>query len=531
MRSIWKTIIGSELILLSLILALAPLSACAGDIGTSFSVGMISVKTTVLNPLLALERDFQSLHSLIYESLITLDDNYQPQPCLALDWKTNDGITWTFTLRDDAVFSDGTTLDAYDVAATVNEIIRLAKDDTAENKGVYASMRYTVVKAQANDAKTVVITSARGYYGFLYAMTFPVLKQEEVQAEYPVGSGPYRAVSFSPGNFLYLSVNEFWREEAPHVSEINAFFFATNKELTNAYEYNRVDAIITRSVTTAQYRTGVNALNMDYRTRQLEVLLFNLKAYELEDVRVRKAIRYAIDPDALSENAYYGMTSRTDTMFPANTWMYYDASGADGEAYFTYNLERANQLLTEAGWTDSDGDGKRDMIRDGKKVNLSLRLWVYEEAENSVRVETANAIRDQLAKAGIEIRVFTLSFGLARERLQAGNFDLCLAAFQMDSVPDPGFLLYGPNTGNYGRYKSEKMNSLISDLRKCRVDIKDGPDFKELLNEIQAEFARDCPFVCLYFRGGAVLTRMVYTSVRDVREPEVLKGIEKMGLR
>ena len=335
----------------------------------------------------------------------------------------------------------------------------------------------------------------------------------------------------SPGNFLYLSANEYWRGEEPFVSEINAFFFATNKELTNAYEYNRVDAIITRSVTTAQYRTGVNALNMDYRTRQLEVLLFNLKAYELEDVRVRKAIRYAIDPDALSENAYYGMTSRTDTMFPSNTWMYYDASGADGEAYFTYNLERANQLLTEAGWTDSDGDGKRDMIRDGKKVNLSLRLWVYEEAENSVRVETANAIRGQLAKAGIEVRVFTLSFGLARERLQAGNFDLCMAAFQMDSVPDPGFLLYGPNTGNYGRYKSEKMNSLISDLRKCRVDIKDGPDFKELLNEIQAEFARDCPFVCLYFRGGAVLTRMVYTSVRDVREPEVLKGIEKMGLK
>ena len=509
-------------------LAFSPLSACAGDLGASFTVGMISVKTTVLNPLLALERDFQSLHSLIYESLITLDDDYRPQPNLALDWHTNDGITWTFTIREDAVFSDGSTLDAYDVAATVNEIIRLAKDDTADNKGVYASMRYTVVKAQANDAKTVVITSARPYYGFLFAMTFPVLKQEEVQADYPVGSGPYRAVSFSPGNFLYLSANEYWRGEEPHVQEINAFFFATNKELTNAYEYNRVDAIITRSVTTAQYRTGVNALNLDYRTRQLEVLLFNLKAYELEDIRVRKAIRYALDPDALSQNAYYGMTSRTDTMFPANSWMYYDASEADGEAYFTYNLDKANELLTEAGWTDTDGDQIRDMVREGKKVNLSLRLWVYEEAENSVRVETANAIKDQLAKAGIEVRVSTLSFGLAKERLQAGNFDLCLAAFQMDSVPDPGFLLYGPNTGNYGRYRSETMNNLITQLRKSRDE--SGTEYKQLLNEIQAEFARDCPFVCLYFRGGAVLTRMVYTNVRDVREPEVLKGIETMGL-
>ena len=531
MRSIWKTIIRIDLFVLVLLTALSPLSAGAADIGSSFTVGMISVKTTVLNPLLALERDFQSLHSLIYESLITLDDEYKPQPCLALDWKTNDGITWTFTLREDAKFSDGSTVDAYDVAATVNEIIRLAKDDTADNKGVYASMRYNVVKAQANDAKTVIITSARPYYGFLYAMTFPVLKQEEVQADYPVGSGPYRAVSFSPGNFLYLSANEFWREEEPRVTEINAFFFATNKELTNAYEYNRVDAIVTRSVTTAQYRTGVNALNMDYRTRQLEVLLFNLKAYELEDVRVRKAIRYAIDPDALAQNAYYGMTSRTDTMFPADTWMYYDASEADGEPYFSYSLDRADKLLTEAGWTDTDDDGIRDMIREGKKVNLHLRLWVYEEAENSVRVETANAIRDQLAKAGIEVKVTTISFGLAKERLQAGNFDLCLAAFQMDSVPDPGFLLYGPNTGNYGRYRSETMNSLITELRKCREDLKEGNKYQELLAQIQAEFARDCPFVCLYFRGGAVLTRMVYTSFRDVREPEVLRGIESIGLK
>ena len=143
-------------------------------------------------------------------------------------------------------------------------------------------------------------------------------------------------------------------------------------------------------------------------------------------------------------------------------------------------------------------------------------------------METANAIRDQLSKAGIEVRVTTLSFGLTRERLQAGNFDLCLAAFQMDSVPDPGFLLYGPNTGNYGRYKSETMNNLITELRKCRNE--KGTEYKQLLNEIQAEFARDCPFVCLYFRGGAVLTRMLYTNVRDVREPEVLKGIESIGL-
>ncbi len=490
---------------------------------------MISVKTNYLNPLWALERDFQSLHSLMYESLIRLNDNYEPEPYIALDWdKSNDCKSWTFRLRDDVFFSDGTKLTAYDVAATLNEIIRLAKDENAENHGVYASMRYVVSSATANDEKTVVITASRPYYGVIYAMTFPILKASEVQYEYPIGSGPYRADVFSPANYLYLSYNEHWWGEEPQVKNINAFFTATNRDLTADYEYNRVDAIITRSVTTAQYRGGVTSVNTDYRTRQLETLLLNMKSYELEDVRVRYAIRYALDPDALSNNAYYGMTARTDVVYPRGLWMNYssDENYSHLDEYFTYNLEKANRLLDEAGWIDTNGDGIRDIMREAKLVNLSLRLWVYEEAENSVRVETANQIRDQLAKAGIEVRVYLVSFALAKERLQAGNFDLCLAAFQMDPVPDPGFLLYGPNTGNYGRYKTNEMNDLINSLRKCT----DQASYRDTLHRIDEQFAKDCPFICLYYRGGAVLTRKLYTNVRDIREPEVLKGIEMIGV-
>ena len=492
----------------------------------TFEVGMISVKTVYLNPLWALERDFQSLHSLMYESLIRLNDDYEPEPYIAKKWEASKNCkNWTFWLRDDVYFSDGTKLTAYDVAATINEIIRLAKDETAENHGVYASMRYIISSAQANDALTLVVNAARPYYGVIYAMNFPILKADEVQFEYPIGSGPYRADAFSPANYLYLSYNEHWWGEEPQVRNINAFFSATNRDLTADYEYNRVDAIITRSVTTAQYRGGVTSVNIDYRTRQLETLLMNMNSYELEDIRVRYAIRYALDPDAISNNAYYGMTARTDTPFPRGTWMYYDPSDDDGEDYFTYNLEKAKRLLDEAGWIDTNEDGVRDMTREGKRVDLSLRLWVYEEAENSVRVETANQIRDQLAKAGITVRVYLVSFALAKERLQAGNFDLCLAAYQMDSVPDPGFLLYGPNTGNYGRYRNEQMNSLITELRKCDNQFS----YRQKLREIQSLFAKDCPFICLYYRGGAVLTRRLYTNVRDIREPEVLKGIESIG--
>lgn len=522
MRSIWKTITRISALLLALCLLFS--AACAEEIDDSLTVGMISVKTQRLNPLLAVERDFQSLTGLIYESLVTINDDYNPEPCLAT-WKTDDCTNWTFTLKDDVYFSDGTALTAYDVAATVNEILRLAADTTAENKGVYSSLKYLIKKVSANDAKTVVIQADRPYYGFIYGMTFPILKADEVAADNPVGSGPYVADAFSPGAYLYLTANPNWWGDAPSVREINALFEKTNRDLTASFEYNRVDAIITRSVTAAQYRAGVSSVNIDYRTRQLETLLINLKAYPLENLNIRKAIRYAINVDNLANGAYYGMVSRTDTPLPMGTWMYDDGTVVLGEDMFEYNQDKARALLKQEGWEDSDGDGVLDTVKDGAKKNLHLALYVYEEAENSVRVETANQIRDMLADVGIEVKVTTMSYAGVKEKLSAGSFDLCLAAFQTDSVPDPGFLLIGPNVANYGRYKSTEMNDLFKSLRKAQSK----EEFAGYLHQIQAVFAKDCPFICLFYRGGAVLTRKVYTNVRDIREPEVLKGIESIG--
>ena len=102
---------------------------------------------------------------------------------------------------------------------------------------------------------------------------------------------------------------------------------------------------------------------------------------------------------------------------------------------------------------------------------------------------------------------------------------MAIAAFQMDAVPDPGFLLMSGNTGNYVSYKSSAMDNLFKSFRAA----KEFDTFQSLLWQIQDQFAEDCPFVCMYYRNGALLTRKVFTTVRDVREPEILRGIEGIG--
>jgi peptide/nickel transport system substrate-binding protein len=507
---------ATKALFLAFIIFVMPLSSFAEEDEVDLSIGIISVATQFLNPFIAVEREIMSLTNLIYEGLVSLDDDLAPQPNLCKSWEhSSDGGTWYFYLRENIFFSDGTPLTANDVVASAKTIIELAKSD-AENKGAYASLRYIINDIQANDNLTVVVKTGRKSYGFLYAMNFPVVKASDVHAEFPIGTGPYVVSRFEPKDFVILSANSSWWRGKPAVRSIMAIFHVANRELVSSFEYNRVDAIITRSLTAAQYRSSSRSLNLSYRTRQLETLLMNNNARELKDVRVRKAIRAAINIPEILNTVYMDMAQRTDTPLIPGTWAYNDMPEK-----FQFNPELSKQLLTEAGWEDSDGDGIRDTVIDGKKANLSLRFIVYEEPDNSVRMMAANAITSMLLQVGIEARMDLLSFPEASARLRASNFDLALASYNMDTVPDPGFLLMERNTGNYSRYASKEMDSLFSDLRSEL----DKDKYRNILLDIQSLFADDCPFMCLYYRKGAILTRVMFTDARDIREPEVLRGI------
>ena len=130
-------------------------------------------------------------------------------------------------------------------------------------------------------------------------------------------------------------------------------------------------------------------------------------------------------------------------------------------------------------------------------------------------------IAEQLSQVGIACKVEPMTMANVKEKLSAGSFDLALVSFSMDVCPDPGFLLTRGNAGNYVRYKSDRMTTLCNDLRKQTSQ----ESFRQKLMEIQALFAEDCPFLCLYYRKGYVITRYMYTTCRDVREYELLRGI------
>ena len=463
-----------------------------------------------------------SIYNLVYESLIVIDDDYLPQGGLAESWEeAGAGKTWTFHLRKDLCFSDGTPLTAYDVVASATYLLDKANDENVKDHGFYGNIKYFISSISAKDDQTVIIRAKRKYFGLLYALNFPVVPASQVTEDQPLGSGPYVVDQFVAGSYMQLSANKNWWKAQPRVQKIMVSFSDTPSKVVEDYEYARVDAVFTRSIASAQYRTGTSSLSLSYRTNQLECLFMNNSSGELT-LNVRRAIRYVVDKSRIISSVYSGMVTPTNFPFYPGTWMYNDAL----DSQFTRNVEEARRLLEEDGWEDSDENGILDrMTSTGKSANLHLRFYVYEEPDNDVRVETANLIASMLAEVGIECKIENMTMANLQDKLSAGSFDLALVAFAMDPAPDPGFLLMRGNTGNYNRYKSAKMTELCEELRTQTA--QDG--YRQKLMEIQALFAEDCPFICLYYRMGNVLSRYMYTTCRDVREYELLRGIDSFN--
>jgi len=508
----------------ALVLCLAlPGCALATNVEDSLTVGIVSTKTTYLDPLNPIERDFASLYDICYDGLITINDDYRPEGDLCERWEvTNAGKTWTFHLRENVTFSDGSLLTANDVVATTQYILSQANDESAEDHGYYANLSYFVDSVKAIDESTVQIKAKRAYYGTLYALTYPILPANALGTVNPPGTGAYVFTAFEPQDYVWLTANTNWWQTQPQVKEIMVLCHQTAKDAMSSYEYARVDTMFTRSTSAAQYKSGTSAVAIDSRTRQLEVLYLNHNEQALKSVNARKAVLHAINIDQIVSQIYMGMVSRTNTPLINGTWLYDDSYGD-----YSYNPELAKQLLAQDGWIDLDDDGVLDRVVEGKEdpQRLHLRIYVYEEPDNDVRVETANAIADMLEAIGASVTVTTMTYQETAEKLSAHSFDIVLCSVNMDPVPDPGFMLSSGNTMNYGRYNNKEMTNLITTLRKQYEPYA----YAQTLKDIQRVFAQDCPFICLFYRNGAVLSRRMYTIARDIRELELLRGIEDFG--
>jgi peptide/nickel transport system substrate-binding protein len=408
------------------------------------------------NPFKIVEVPSYEVMGLTYDYLVNVSPkDSSPVPGLADSWEvSDDGLTWTFHLNKDAKWHDGKPVTSEDVAYTFNRILE-------EKQGLYIDYVRQIETIKTPDEHTVVFTTKEPSVQMLSMLVYILPKHiwEDVPAdetktfenEPAIGSGPFQAVEWKKGQSVRLVANPDYFRGAPHIDEIIFQFYDNDDTMVQALKNGEVDYI--------GYAIPINLFKSLKNQEGIETnsapdpgfteLGFNL--YEpspeaidefgapktstgnpaLLDPLVREAINWAIDEEELTQKILQGEGIPGSTLVPPALAKYHlklDESEIQG-----FDIERSKELLEQAGWKDTNGDGIVD--KDGKE--LQLRLFVRSEDKDSVTA--GQFIEDWFKEAGIGLETKAISDTALTDAIYAADYDMFIWGWGSD--PDPDFLL------------------------------------------------------------------------------------------
>ncbi|HII91675.1 MAG TPA: ABC transporter substrate-binding protein [Methanosarcina sp.] len=432
----------------------------------------------------------------ITETLVGANEDFSLKPELATSWEQLDENTWEFKLRNNVTFHDGSKMTAKEVKFTLEKVI-------SENSKVASMLKIDsieVVDDYTLKIKTKEINPILP--GVLHypdtAIISPSSYNEKGEFVKPVGTGPYKFESFDEQTRILTVVkNENWWGGKVGLDKLILKGIPDPNTRAMAIENGEIDFTVDVPYSETDRVDAIDGINVEkYKTPRVYKLDLNLKHEPLEDVKVRQAISYAINRSDIAENVLYNVGEAAAGPFlPTMVWANKSLKP------YSQNLEKANELLTAAGWVDTDGDGIRD--KDGKPLKLNLMTY----AARPGLPPMAEAMAAQLREAGIGIETEVMEMGSIDDRREKGNWDLYLAAYNIAMVPDPEYILtnwYMTNgTDNTPGYSNPKVDSLITEARK----ITDPNERYKKFNEVEAIVYDEQPMIIVAYYGCAIVKK------------------------
>lgn len=397
---------------------------------------------------------------LIQSTLITTDTDMNFVNDLATDYSLSaDGLTYTFTLRDDVSFTNGDKLTAADVAFTFNKI--------KETEGTAIDMS-CFDKAVAVDDTTVELKLKERNNTFLYSVAVvgivPKDAYGENYAEEPIGSGRYILEQWNKGEQVIFTANPDYYGEAPQIDKVTVLFMEEDAALA-AIQTGEVDIAYTSAVyadTSVDGYSLVGYDSVDSRGISLPTnpaggtkadgdAEYSAGNDVLCDINVRKAISYGLDRDILTENTLAGYGTPAFSVCDGMPW-------ASDNIAVTTDVAKAEALLKDAGWQDTDNDGVLE--KDGVKCAFDL----YYSAGDSVRQAMAAEFTNQMAALGIEVNVIGESWDVIYQHEYS---DAVLWGWGSNSPLEVYNLLYSSAWGNYADYNNEEVDAELDTAMTC----------------------------------------------------------------
>lgn len=449
-----------------------------------------------LIPLLASDKPSHDIAGLVYNGLVKYDKNMNIIGDLAESWKISaDGLIITFHLRKGVKWHDGRPFTAADVLYTYQVTVD-PKTPTA-----YAGDFLKVKKAEIIDDYTFRVTYGKPFAPALISWGSSILPRHLLAGRditkspltrHPIGTGPYKFKEWVAGQKIVLVSNTDYFEGRPY---IDGNITRIIPDTATMFLELRAQGISYMDLTPLQYtrQTENNLFKNNFnKYRYLgfkyTYLGYNIKNPFFTDKRVRQAISYAINKEEIISGVLLGLGKPATGPYKHGTWAY------NGNVkIYNYNPQKARELLSEAGWSDANGDGILE--KDG-------RPFVFEivtNQGNETRQKCAEIIQRQLAEVGIKVKIRILEWAaFVNDFINKRRFEAVILGWTIPLDPDAYDVWHSSKTApeelNFISYKNKEVDELL-DKGRSTFNLKERKKYYERFQEILAE---EQPYTFLY---------------------------------
>ncbi|MDT7542868.1 MAG: peptide/nickel transport system substrate-binding protein [Acidobacteriota bacterium] len=469
-----------------------------------------------LSPLLASDAASERYRQLMFNSLMKKNERFDYVPELASEAKTaNDGLSVTFTLRDNVKFHNGKTLTSADVKYTFDQLL-LPDSPSPKSPSFFEgsgdARQSFITSIDAPDARTVVFRLRKPWLE-LFSNLIPIGIIPEgsfgTQEQQPVGTGPYKFVSRNAAQqFVDMAAFEDYWEGPPAVKNLRVRVILDAGTQQAGLLSGEVDVAANTALTPDTYVGLAKSPNLQVVQSpgaNVQYVTMNTESEHLKDPRVRQAIACAIDREGIIKNLLQGQARIAHSIIPPESWAY-----SEGKIY-PYDQAQAKRLLDEAGLRDPDGDGAR--MRFDKPLVFKI------SATNAVGRQTAGIMQNALHDVGIPVSIETLEDNTMRDQVQKGQFDLTMGRW-VGGNQDPIFLrdlfTFLTGKGNYRFNRSRYSNPDLDKVLAEATSTADRERAKQLYAQAQQIISNDVPMLPLWYWNNIVVAKK---SVGNISVP------------
>jgi peptide/nickel transport system substrate-binding protein len=430
----------------------------SGSSGSAIEIGSLYEPQNLSNVAGGGQGVTEAFNGNVYEGLFRLTDDGAVEPLLAeSDTVSEDGLTYTFTLRDGVTFHSGADLTSADVKSSIEAV--LADDSQSARKSSFSD----IVSIETPDDATVVVTLGARSISFVYNLSYVWIVGPDASETAEDGTGPYTLGDWKRGSSLSLESFDGYWGDAPKSDEVVFDYFTDATALSNALLTGQVDIVtsVQSPDTLAQFTDNADFAVSDGQSTTKELLAFNDRVAPFDNVDIRKAVYSAIDTKKLLNSIWGDYGTLVGSMVPPSDPWYEDLTDVN-----PYDPALAKQLLASGGQPD------------GFEFTLDTPTYDPHPA-------VAEFVKSELAKVGITVTINPISADEWYSKVyKAQDFTATL----QEHVNDRDVVWYG-NPDFYWGYDNPQVTAWVAEAEASATTDEQTAKLKQVNEQIAADAA------------------------------------------